>query len=456
MAQYEALKQRISKGQVLLPGSEGFEESLKRWSETCIKPAAVVVKPVDSTEVSEAVKFATASKIPLVVKGGGHSTSGTSASDGGLVIDLGLMKSVSVNPEAKTITFGGGCLWKDVDEEAWKHGLATVGGTVNDTGVGGLTLGGGFGWLTAERGLVCDNLVSAEIVLADGRIVQVSADENEDLFWGIRGAGQSFGVATSFTLQAFDQKDIYTGFVIYPVEALPKLVDFTNFMHEQQDPKSSLLWGPTFAPPNNAPAIMSIVFYNGTEEEGKAFYKPLLDIAIADMASVKPFVEANAQLGGPWGRPPRKLQGGASFAPPLKLDYVQEVFDKFFPFAEEHNLQEGSIVAFEILPNKKIREVDLEATAYAARADIYHISPLWQWTDPNTDDAVRAFNRALVSRLKEAGGASKGVAQYNNYSDEQLQPEKAFGPNVKRLQDLKTKYDPDNVFWKWHGFYPRV
>lgn len=379
------------------------------------------MRPTNVLQASEAVRFATANKIPLVVKGGGHSTSGTSASDGGMVIDLELMRSVEVDPEAKTVTFGGGCLWRDVDDECWKHGLASVGGTVNDTGVGGLTLGGGYGWLSAKNGLVCDNLVSAELVLADGSIVTVSEKEHPDLFWAIRGAGQCFGVATSFTLRAYEQKDVYTGFVILPLTAVSAVVDFINFMHDQQDPNSSMLFGPSCAPPNNEPVIMSIIFYNGTEEEGKSFYRPLLDVCVANMATVVPYPQANAQLGGPWGRPPRKLQGGATFVPPLKAEHVQEVIDNFFPFVKENGLEEGSIVAWEILPNKKIREVGLQETAFAARDNIYHIATLWQWHDSNRDDAIRTFNRQMVARLKKSGGIKNGVTQYNNYAGENTQ-----------------------------------
>jgi FAD/FMN-containing dehydrogenase len=288
------------------------------------------------------------------------------------------MRSVQVNVEAKTVTFGGGCRWSDVDDECWKHGLATVGGTVNDTGVGGLTLGGGYGWLSSKYGLVCDNLLAAEVVLADGRVVQVSEKDNSDLFWGIRGAGQSFGVATSFTLQAYEQKHVYTGFVLFPLSALSTIVDFVNSMHDLQDPNSSFMFGPSCIPPNNDPALVSVVFYDGTEDEGKKFFKPLLDIALANLAECKPYPEANVQLGDVSSRPPRKLQGGATFVPPLKMEHIQDVIDKFFPFVKQNGLETGSIVAWEILPNNKIREVGLQDTAFAARDNIYHVSPLWQ------------------------------------------------------------------------------
>lgn len=188
------------KGVVLTPGDNGYDESLKRWSHAAIKPAAVVVQPDTVEAVSKTVRYATANKIPLTAMSGGHATSGSSSSDGGMVIDLRRINSVTVDPAQKTVTFGGGCRWSQVDEACAEHGLGTVGGTVNHTGVGGFILGGGMGWLTPKYGLTIDNLLNTEVVLADGRIVNASENENEDLFWALRGAGQNFGVSHLSTL----------------------------------------------------------------------------------------------------------------------------------------------------------------------------------------------------------------------------------------------------------------
>lgn len=193
---FEELRNTI-KGVVFTPGDDGYEESLKRWSHAAIKPAAVVVQPDNVQEVSKTVQYATANKIPFTVMSGGHATSGASSSDGGMVLDLRRINSVVVDTTKQTVTFGGGCRWSEVDEACAAKGLGTVGGTVNHTGVGGFILGGGFGWLTPKYGLTIDNLLSTEVVLADGRIVTASEKENEDLFWALRGAGQNFGVSHS-------------------------------------------------------------------------------------------------------------------------------------------------------------------------------------------------------------------------------------------------------------------
>ncbi|KAI1814685.1 hypothetical protein GGS20DRAFT_576699 [Poronia punctata] len=449
---FDALRQSIKAGKVLVPGSQEYEDSLRRWSETCVKPAAVVVKPASAGEVSDAIKFATTNGIPLTVKCGGHSTSGTSSCEGGMVIDLGLLRDVRVNPAEKTVTFGGGCLWQDVDQALWEHGLATVGGTVSDTGVGGLILGGGFGFLTPRYGLTIDILLEAEVVTADGRVLRVAEDENQDLFWAVRGAGQSFGVATSFTVRAFDQGPCYAGMVLLSPTALPTIVDFVNFVHEAQDANSAMVTGPTRFPPDGEEGYFCMIFYNGNEEEGKKFYRPILDAATLNTASVKTWPEVNSQLGQIASS--RKLLGGATFVPPLKLEDVQRAAEKMFRFTEEH-LGVQAAIQWEILPNSRVRSTSHKATAFAARDDAYQICPFWQWDDPELDGVVRRVNREVVTKLRESG-VKTGVTQYNNYNiEDDVPPEKAYGSNVERLQRLKEKYDPTNIFHKWNSFRAR-
>lgn len=234
VSQFDDLREVLPGAEILTPDEPGYEDSLKRWSASCIKPAAVVVRPGKTSEVSAALRYATANDVlPLAICGGGHSTSGDSSSDGGMVIDLVRMRSTSVNPQAETITFGGGCTWEDVNGALWEHGLATVGGTVADTGVGGLILCGGYGYLTGRHGLALDCLLSCEVVLANGEIVIASKDENADLFWALRGAGPNFGIVTSFTSQAYPQGDCWAGFLAFPPEKLDALIEFGNHFSKQ-------------------------------------------------------------------------------------------------------------------------------------------------------------------------------------------------------------------------------
>jgi FAD/FMN-containing dehydrogenase len=176
------------------PGDTGYDKSIDRWSKAAEKPAGVAIAPTSAKEVAIAVKYAAENGLDLAVKGGGHSTAGVSSTDGGVLIDLqSKMRKVTVDTDKQQLHVGGGALWMDVDDAAWEKGLATVGGTVADTGVGGLTLGGGYGVLSGAHGLVIDNTVSFEIVLANGEIKRASKEENPDLFWAMNGAGQNFG-----------------------------------------------------------------------------------------------------------------------------------------------------------------------------------------------------------------------------------------------------------------------
>lgn len=200
---------------VCAPSDEGYAGAIERWSKAAEKHAGVAILPTTSEEVAIAVKYASQQGIDLSVKGGGHSTSGASSTEGGLCINLGRMQNVEVDTEKQQLHIQGGALWKHSDAAAWKHGLATVGGTVADTGVGGLTLGGGYGHLSGKYGLVIDNTVSFTVVLADGRIEKVTKESNPDLFWAMNGAGQNFGVTTEFVLQAYPQKEPYVTTLLF-------------------------------------------------------------------------------------------------------------------------------------------------------------------------------------------------------------------------------------------------
>ncbi|KAJ6443799.1 FAD linked oxidase domain-containingprotein [Purpureocillium lavendulum] len=471
---------QITAGAVLTPGDEGFQRALVRWSYAAIKPASIVVQPASPQEVSIAVRYATTNKIPLVVMGGGHSTSGSSSSDGGMVVDLRRLNAVKVDAAAQTVTFGGGCKWKEVDETCGEHGLATVGGTVNHTGVGGLTLGGGYGWLSSRYGLTIDNLLSVEIVLADGRIVTASEKENADLFWAVRGAGQNFGVnalprlslqfrvsatntgahqaVTSFTSKVYPQGDVWMGPIVFTLDKIPQVVSFANWFHEHNTGDESFWFGVLGAAPGvPAPVLFCMVFKNTTSQaDGEAFFKQLLDIGpVANMARMMPYSEANNQIPNR-DEEKRRLQGGANFLMPLQEEFVQNVVDEFVPFVTQRNIGEGSGVIFEAFPNKKIREVDGSATAFPSRGDFYHAASMYSWDDAAMDKEVRDHNRKLLGLFHEKGFKGMG-GQYNNYDGgDTLGPERAFGQNLSRLRELKTKYDPDNVFCKWHSLWPKA
>jgi hypothetical protein len=320
-------------------------------------------------------------KIPFTVRGGGHSTSGAASIEDGIVIDLSHMRRVTVNSEAKTIRVEGGALWEDVDIEAAKHGLATVGGTVNHTGVGGLTLGGGYGYLSGKHGLTIDVLQSVEVVLASGTRTTASENENPDLFWAIRGAGANFGVVTSFTFHAFSQRNpVFAGPLIFLPDKLPQVVAFANKFHKKNDGNQAMLWGFSAPPPANAPVVMTQLFFNGPEREGREFFKDLFDIEhVANMTAMIPYEKVNSLLNHAAGFDGRKQFGGGAFKLPLDPDFVTQLHADFTAFVGSHERMGESMLLFECVPYGKIVEVSNEAMAFSNRGDYYNVATVFKW-----------------------------------------------------------------------------
>jgi FAD/FMN-containing dehydrogenase len=424
-----------------------------------------VIKPTSANEVSTAIKWANANSLPFTVCGGGHSTSGQSSKGPeGVVVDLSLMRDVAVDPVAQTITYGGGCLWADVDEAAAEHGLATPGGTVNHTGVGGLVLGGGFGFLSPKHGLTIDVLLEVEAVLADGSVVTASETENADLFWALRGAGTSFAAVTRFTSRAFPQGDVWAGVLLFSPGQLAEVVAGCNAVLEGQDGNQAVLlafgYGP---PPDRSRVIVAQVFHNGSAEEGEKKFAPLLRVGpLLNAVQTVPYKAVNglANAGVPHGG--RYQFGAANVTYPVDVGVVQsaatvwwEGIDRLSADPSKEDLR-GSIIGWELFPNDKTRAVAPSATAFANRGRYFNVAVLMSWKNPETDRQVRAFKQEVAALIRDKGFkgdevGGQGVGQYNNYLDGSISAEGAFGPNAKRLKELKQKYDPANRFdklWK--------
>lgn len=430
----------------------------------CEKQAAVI-KPTSAAEVSAAIVFANEHSLPFTVCGGGHSTSGQSSKgEEGVVIDLSLIREISVDTEKQTITYGGGCLWSEVDEAAAQHGLATPGGTVNHTGVGGLVLGGGFGFLSPKHGLTIDVLLEVEVVLADGSVVTASETDNPDLWWALRGAGTSFGVVTKFTSRAFPQGDVWAGVLIFTPDQLSEVVEGCNGVLAGQDGNQAMLLAFGYSPPpDRARVIVAQVFHNGSAEEGEKAYAPLLKIGPhLNAVQTVPYKVVNslANAGVPHGG--RYQFGAANVTYPVDVGVVQsaakvwwEGIERFSSDPSKEDLR-SSIIGYELFPNDKAREVAPEATAFANRGKYFNVAVLMSWKNPDNDKAVRAFKQEVAALIRDKGFkgdevGGEGVGHYNNYLDSSISAEGAFGSNAKRLKELKQKYDPTNRFdklWK--------
>lgn len=362
----------------------------------------------------------------VAVKGGGHSTAGTSSSDGGLVIDLSRMNQVTVNTAQKTIMAQGGSIWKEVDEAGAAHGLATVGGTVNHTGVGGLTLGGGYGWLSGLYGLTIDNLVSARVVLADGRLVNASASENPDLFWGLRGAGYNFGVVVDFTYQAYDQAEqVFCGILGFQSNRLENVIEQLNATLATPDPRSGAMCVLALAPDGSGPMVVVICFFNGTREEGEKHFAGLLGLSpFLNTLDMAPYPVMNTLQNPQSTYGDRKSFKGVFYDAPLDTTFVRGIFTDFMAKVESDADLAQSAVILEFFDMRKTCEVALSATAMASRNFTQNGIVYLRWTDENKDLQHREWARTIQSKWKnqldaqtqtrQSGGK---VPQYINYAE---------------------------------------
>ncbi|KAI9037146.1 FAD-binding oxidoreductase [Aspergillus affinis] len=455
----QSLRGSLTSSTIYTPSDPGYQESLRRWSDTGVKQAGVVVQPTETTDVRAALLWAQEHSLDFAVKGGGHSVSGTSSSEGGLVIDLSRMNHVTVHEESKTLTVQGGAVWKDVDEKAAQYGLAAVGGTVNHTGVGGLTLGGGYGWLSGMYGLTIDNLLAATVVLPNGEIVSASESSHPDLFWGLRGAGYNFGVAVDFTFQGYEQTNsVYSGIVSFGPEKLESVISALNKQMENPDPKAGVMC--ILAQPPGAPTLMVnvLVFYNGTQEEGESRFAELLALEpVANMISMIPYSQLNSLQNPMATYGDRKTFKGLFFQTPLNAGFLRTVLDDLNAKNDAHPDLIPALL-LEWYDMRKTCSVPLDATAFANRSATQNGLLNLRWSGTEMDGTHRAWAREIQASFKSEfervhgkGGEDDDVPQYINYAEPgDAVVNNIYGQNLQRLRDVKKRYDPGNVFNKMH------
>lgn len=379
-----------------------------------------------------------------------------------MVIHLGNMRNFHVDQTGMTVSFDGGCLWSDVDGALEAHGLATVGGAVNHTGVGGLILGGGHGWLTAKYGLTIDNLISAQVITADGAILEASVSQNPDLFWAIRGAGAQFGVVTRFTSRVYRQEEVWSGVLTFKPVKLPHLVAFANEFHERDSGEGHCLAIAVGYTPDGDRILSAIPLYHGSERDARKHFEKLLHIgSVMDSTGMMSIAQVDTLQNPMSEYGMRRLQGSGNVTIPLDIAAFQQTADAIWSF---HDLNPNVTVAFavELFSTHKLREVPQGATAYANRGDYYDAITMFGWTDPALDTTVRQFNSFMCAQIRctngyecpSYGGTGKNeepVGRYLNMEAGSLTPHKAYGSNWTRLKEIKQKFDSENLFHKWHG-----
>ena len=453
----QALRGSI-KGRVVTAGSADYDEARTLWNAMIDRRPALVIRCQAPGDIVAAVKFAARHKLLVSVRGGGHNIAGNAVCDGGLMIDLSLMRAVTVDPKARTARVEGGATLGDLDGATQKFALATPVGINSTTGVAGLTLGGGFGWLSRSLGLTIDNLISAEIVTADGQLVTASATSHPDLFWGIRGGGGNFGVVASFDFKLHPiGPEVLSGLIVHPLAAARDVLSFyRDFVTKA--PEQFVCWfvmrkAPPlpFLPPEwHGKEILALAAcYCGDIAEGEKVAKPLRAFGkpIADVIAPHPF-QAWQTILDPLLTPGMRnywkshdfLQLGDGLIDVL-VDFAGRIPD---PQTEIAFAQLGGAVS----------RVPLEATAYTHRDAQFVINVHGRWDTADKDAACIAWARAL---FKAAAPFATGGAYVNFMTEEEHERVRsAYGANYKRLVEVKNKYDPTNLFRLNQNIAPTV
>jgi FAD/FMN-containing dehydrogenase len=403
-------------------------------------------------DVVAAINRARTENLRVAVRGGGHSIAGLSAIEGGMLIDLAPMNSVHVDPERKIAKVGGGAVWLEVDQATQAHGLATPGGVVSDTGVAGLTLGGGYGWLRRKHGLSSDNVIEAEVVTADGQVLTASADENPDLYWAIRGGGGNFGIVTSFTFALHPVgPEVAFSATFYPIEEYAQVLrGWRDYVEQAPDEVTTVCVGITF-PANpelpeaihDRPVVIVGGVFVGDVEEGLKITAPLRELGtpLFDMSGPTPFV--GVQTGFDPLFPRGELRAY------WKSQYLDELSDGAIEtIAAKAGERPAPLTLMNVFAmGGAIARVGEEETAFATRKPPYMVSIDGMWSDAADDDANVAWVRDTWNAVKEYG-TGEVYLNFTGRADEAPDAgvDSALGRNMARLAEIKAKYDPDNFF----------
>jgi len=443
---FDALADEL-RGDLRRPGDAGYDEARQVWNARIDRHPAAIARCAGTADVMAAVDFARERDVRLAVKGGGHHVSGAAVCEDGLVIDLGDLDGIRVDPDARRVRVGGGATWGQVDHETQAFGLATPGGQDPDIGVGGLTLGGGVGWLSPKYGLACDNLVSADVVTADGDLVQASADEHPDLFWALRGGGGNLGVVTSFEFALHPVgPEIFAGSLVYPFERTVEVGRFYREFAAEAPREVRLLFGSMVLPDSDYyPAAvrdtrvaMLIAFYAGPPTEGEAVLAPLRERGDPLMDSLQARTYAGYQRAG---------HAGGAMRTDLRSQYVEAPTDAVLETVADSAADAPSAGATVFVSPWLGAETDPapDATAYPHRDPAHHVLVEARWTDPARDDEHVAWVRECQEALRpHATGAVEANFLADVDSEERLRA--AYGDNYDRLVDVKTDWDPTNLF----------
>ncbi len=437
-------------GVVMLPGEAGYDEARAVWNGMVDKRPALIVRPAGVADIQVAVRFAAARGLSVSIKGGGHIVAGHAVREGALMLYLAAMRGVEVDPAARTARVQGGALWSDFDLETAKHGLATTGGVIASTGVAGLTLGGGIGWLVGKHGMSIDNLLSVELVTADGAVVSASVESHPDLFWALRGGGGNFGVATSFEFALHPQGDVLAGIVAWPVaKAAEVLAFYREFTESAPDEMGAYALMTTDAE-SGMRVVVIAVCWPGDAAEGERLIAPVRAFGepILEMIGQMPYPHWQALFEAEYPHGSRYYWKG---------NLLRKLEDGVLDAIVEHGTEPATPTCKVVVEwyRGAMNRVDPTATAFAHRDAEFQIVNIGHWDDPAQDEAGIAWTRDVYAAI-EPFSLNGSFLNFNAFDGEESSERvrAGYGPNLGRLKEIKRRYDPSNLFRENNNIVP--
>jgi FAD/FMN-containing dehydrogenase len=444
----DSLKIRL-KGPVLTSGDIGFDESRTVWNGMIDRKPAIVVRCLGTADVITSVQFAREHGLLLCIKGGGHNIAGLSTADGALMLDMSLMRGVWVDPQRRIAHAQAGCLITDVDRETQLHGLATVLGFVSLTGIAGLTLGGGFGYLTRRWGWTSDNVISMDIVTTDAQLVHASINENADLFWGLRGGGGNFGVVTAIDYMLYPVgPEVVGGIVAWPASEAPKVLDLYRTLARQATPELTLVAMMRYAPPapwlpkdiHGKPIVALLACYSGKSEEGEKIVAPIkaLGNPVGDILVRRPYTQMQSLLDAtqPKGR---RYYWKSEYL----MNIEPDLCNKVIAHAARIPSPLSAVILFQI--EGTLNTLSKEHSPVGNRDAHYVLNIAGSWEQAGDDKQNIDWVRETWDDLKSFSTGGNYI-NFQTADEGEGRIEAALGKGLQQLSGVKAKWDPHNMF----------
>lgn len=443
--------QATFRGRLIQPNDSDYDKERQIWNEYIDKHPALIAQCSGTADVIDAVKFARKNDLEISVRGGGHNVAGSALVDNGMVIDLSKMRGIHVDPTQKLARVQGGATWGDLDRETQVFGLAAPGGVVSTTGVAGLTLGGGLGYMRKKHGLSCDNLQSVEIVTSDGKLLPASPMENQDLFWALRGGGGNFGIVTSFVFHLHEVgPNVMMCAIMYPIEIAENVLStWKEFMIDSPDEISAQLLFWTIPEIDDFPeeargkqVVAITAMYVGHPDEGEKALQILreIDTPVLDLSGKIPYTVANSMFDPFFPKHDRyyyfKSQDLASLDKDARAAIIEE--------AKKRPVDSMLIAIWHY--GGQMNRIGSSDTAFGSRDTTFLLSMDSIWDDPADSDKVISWSRNFLDSMKRFSGDGMYV-NFSGFGEEgEDLVQAAYGENYARLASIKSKYDPDNFF----------